>query len=155
MTVRDSVEGKLRGRPCCKAPGLSGSLESAWRPLRRPQKIKHSSSYFLQKKGQRKKFFPVDVYLRCLLGMVKIRTDVALNRMVGKASRVTDCELTQEPLTQECQIGISRWNARPGSRPLDISELLLFRFSGAHGGQVACPRSHGSKRKRRTCGLTF
>lgn len=53
------------------------------------------------------KLFPADVCLRCLLGMAKIRTDVALNRMVGKGSRVTDCGLTQEPLTQECQIGIS------------------------------------------------
>lgn len=49
----------------------------------------------------------MDVYLRCLIGMTKIRTNVVLNRMVEKVSRVTDCELTQEPLTQECRIGIS------------------------------------------------
>lgn len=74
------------------------------------------------------KLFPARCVPEMFTRMAKIRTDVALNRMVGKGSRVTDCGLTQEPLTQECQIAIS---VKPGSRPLDISELLLFRFSGA------------------------
>lgn len=48
----------------------------------------------------------MDVYLRCSLGMAKIRTDAILNRLVEKASGVTDCELTQEPLTLDWKIGI-------------------------------------------------
>lgn len=38
--------------------------------------------------------------------MAKIRTDAILNRLVEKASGVTDCELTQEPLTLDWKIGI-------------------------------------------------
>lgn len=74
-----------------------------------------AACYFLQKEGQKKKSFPVDVYLRCSLGMAKIRTDVILNRMVEKAGGVTVCELTQEP-----NPGVVDWNL-PGCGIQDLA----------------------------------
>lgn len=47
------------------------------------------------------------MYLRCLLGVAKVRTDVILNRVIERASGVTDCELTPELLTLKWQIGMS------------------------------------------------
>lgn len=109
-SLRGRIERKTpRSRPHCRAPGHFGSLESVWGLPQRSQAKKIyiyiAACYFLQKEGQKKKSFPVDVYLRCSLGMAKIRTGVILNRMVEKAGGVTVCELTQEP-----NPGVVDWN---------------------------------------------
>lgn len=67
------------------------------------------------------------MYLRCLLGVAKVfKTDVILNRVIERASGVTDCELTPKLLTLRWQIGISlHGESRPGSRTY-ISEPWFF-----------------------------